>query len=372
MPNPNDLKTVEEKAKYVWDTADFVLEEEVDAAYIFSVLKKTCHEFPVFQDAELTTGQLLGRGGFSNVYEIQRIDLDDDKNHINDSNNDNIEQHTVAKAKDQFDDDDKEQNQDHKHYDLENARHTMKRRVVRRLDNRDGDVNYYCRYALKRLRPDLKNEVNYARGAIDLAIAIKYLSVLVHPNIIKMRATNGNTNGNNTRVSRDTFIVMDRLYGTLEDKMEYDWWIANKNITEAASRKYRISRISSSSGVSSLGCCEFLFGAAGTRRMKNKAKESNAVMRMRANYERERTDFLKQRVLVAYDLTAAFEYMHDFRLVYRDIKPQNIGFDIRGDVKVFDFGLMKSMNDNLKAAGEYGYNLTGFTGSIPHVSIVIQ
>lgn len=47
----------------------------------------------------------------------------------------------------------------------------------------------------------------------------------------------------------------------------------------------------------------------------------------------------------------------------------NVGFDIRGDVKVFDFGLVKSLDDHLKAPrGGYGYNLTAFTGSIPYVS----
>lgn len=37
-----------------------------------------------------------------------------------------------------------------------------------------------------------------------------------------------------------------------------------------------------------------------------------------------------ERLTVAYDLAAAFFYLHENRLVYRDIKPENIGFDIRG------------------------------------------
>lgn len=82
------------------------------------------------------------------------------------------------------------------------------------------------------------------------------------------------------------------------------------------------------------------------------------------------------------------------RLVYRDIKPevrllcffswtanedpdispmlatllpQNIGFDVRGDVKVFDFGLCKDLDPRLKAKdGGYGYRLTGRAGSLPY------
>jgi serine/threonine protein kinase len=54
-------------------------------------------------------------------------------------------------------------------------------------------------------------------------------------------------------------------------------------------------------------------------------------------------------------------------LVYRDIKPENIGFDIRGDVKIFDFGLCKNLAPNLKSQG-YGYRLTGRAGSLPYMA----
>jgi hypothetical protein len=60
--------------------------------------------------------------------------------------------------------------------------------------------------------------------------------------------------------------------------------------------------------------------------------------------------------------------------VYRDIKQENIGFDIRGDVKVFDFGLSRATSPSIKArdtttgAIEYGYNLTPRTGSIPYMA----
>eukprot|EP00536_Pseudo-nitzschia_multiseries_P005103 jgi/Psemu1/189809/e_gw1.93.84.1 len=72
--------------------------------------------------------------------------------------------------------------------------------------------------------------------------------------------------------------------------------------------------------------------------------------------------------MVLYDLSQAFAYMHELGLVYRDIKPQNIGFDVRGDVKVFDFGLMKSLDEHLKSRDGDGYRLTGFTGSIPYMA----
>lgn len=54
--------------------------------------------------------------------------------------------------------------------------------------------------------------------------------------------------------------------------------------------------------------------------------------------------------------------------MYRDIKPENIGFDLRGDVKVFDFGLCKTLSPRLKVRSGYGYRLTGRAGSLPYMA----
>jgi serine/threonine protein kinase len=50
------------------------------------------------------------------------------------------------------------------------------------------------------------------------------------------------------------------------------------------------------------------------------------------------------------------------------LEPENIGFDIRGDVKIFDFGLCKSLDPKQKAKGRYGYHLTARTGSMPYMA----
>jgi serine/threonine protein kinase len=47
--------------------------------------------------------------------------------------------------------------------------------------------------------------------------------------------------------------------------------------------------------------------------------------------------------------------------MYRDIKPDNIGFDVRGDVKIFDFGLAKEFDRTKAVDGTYRF--TGDTGS---------
>jgi len=394
---PLKTASIEEKAKYVWDTADTALEDEVDSSYIFKVLQKKCHEFPVFAgDSEITTGQILGKGGFSFVYEItninllqQQVDTKKKKIPMGRSGVNSSTYHIPEQSKDEDLDGEEEQDlqtsmdfsfqQRHqydddttkaRHYDIKEARTIMQKRATR---------FGHSRYAMKRLRPDLSNGLDYARGAIDLAIEIKFMSVLAHPNIVKMRGLSANT----PRVSLDTFIIMDRLYGTLEDKIDEEWVQRNHELTsqwhiskEVALQKTKRERF----------CCGWMCQS------KNKKEDADddddqdhntsSAANFQKRYEYDTTQLLKDRLLVAYDLTVAFQYMHDLRLIYRDIKPQNVGFDIRGDVKVFDFGLMKSMDDRIQVLQKVrhdcgdskdeechpNYKLTGFTGSIPYMA----
>ena len=45
----------------------------------------------------------------------------------------------------------------------------------------------------------------------------------------------------------------------------------------------------------------------------------------------------------ALQISAALVYLHQHHIIFRDLKPMNIGFDVRGDVKIFDFGLARIM-----------------------------
>ena len=55
-------------------------------------------------------------------------------------------------------------------------------------------------------------------------------------------------------------------------------------------------------------------------------------------------------------------------IIYRDLKPDNIGFDVRGDVKIFDFGLSRQLPPSESAVSSNSvanptFKMTGDTGS---------
>jgi serine/threonine protein kinase len=107
----------------------------------------------------------------------------------------------------------------------------------------------------------------------------------------------------------------------------------------------------------------------------------------------KKLSLLDDKLVAAFDLSAAILFLHNRNILYRDLKPgtgkrclmskrgrahwklmsnfafsvENIGFDIRDDVKLFDFGLAKEVH--LKDRDANGlFNLTAMTGSLRYMA----
>lgn len=72
--------------------------------------------------------------------------------------------------------------------------------------------------------------------------------------------------------------------------------------------------------------------------------------------------FRLERITVALQLAQAMQYLHQHNICYRDLKPDNIGFDVFGNLKLFDFGLAKELKEHKRHA-DGTYQLTANTGS---------
>ena len=176
------------------------------------------------------------------------------------------------------------------------------------------------RYVLKSLRTDLPEE-EYVKGIVDLAIEAEFLSVLSHQNIISMRAM-ANSDPHESRF----FVVLDRLSNTLDQRF---------NLWRKQAGEY---------GGMWLGpfgyCC---------------AKEHFLY------------HLWKERITAARDVASAIQYLHANGVVYRDLKPDNLGFDASGTLKLFDFGLAKRLDPDHKTHDGV-YFMTGNTGSLRYMA----
>ena len=63
----------------------------------------------------------------------------------------------------------------------------------------------------------------------------------------------------------------------------------------------------------------------------------------------------------ALKISEAMEYIHSHQIIYRDLKPQNVGIDCDGNVRLFDFGLARKLRD-----GES--SISGCTGSLRYMA----
>jgi hypothetical protein len=177
------------------------------------------NQYPVFDISEIVIGPVLGHGGFGIVNEVQDIILTMNIDNQNSRTNRNLLLHPIVVHEE--DDTTTESDSDNNNNNSKQRRH----KAIEGYDNFDGnlarsylaanvrrpttlsrgihrnnkhnpisttsnetsnnDNSTAARYAIKRLKSDL-NELNRVRGSIDLAIEVKLLSQLHHPNIGKL------------------------------------------------------------------------------------------------------------------------------------------------------------------------------------------
>jgi serine/threonine protein kinase len=232
--------------------------EIVDNVFNNSLIPDKSNDLPKFAKADVTKGKILGIGGFGTVYEVRAFD------------------ERFVRRRRSF-----RPHRDHHVDDAQVSAGDFESRkfIAEHCIRNGGDA----RYAVKQLSKDvLEDPKKYIQGVIDMAVETRILCSLEHPNIVKLRSL-----GSSTPFHEEYFIVMDRLYDTLEKRLP---------VWERRQRR-------------SVGLAGNIIDRKGTKRIK----------------------LYEERIVAAFDLSAAIGHCHKRRIIHRDLKPDNIGFDIVSD-----------------------------------------
>jgi len=240
------------------------------------------NKFGIFDRHELRVGKCLGSGGFSDVYEVLRFNPTNIGNRV-------FSSHQAA----------------------------ARERYERKATGKGGK----SKCVIKHLKADLMEEFSlFCISACDLVLEAQYLSRLNHMNILKIHGWSyGGINSFSNGKHDGYFLILERLYETLEDRVE-----AWRN--------------------------EHIIHGNGNGRIQENLIEQ-----------------LLARTRVAHGIASAVEYLHSKNIVFRDLKPDNIGFDENGVVKIFDFGLAREMPRNGTNANEL-FEMSGRIGTARYMA----
>jgi serine/threonine protein kinase len=135
--------------------------------------------------------------------------------------------------------------------------------------------------AMKCLRPQIRSDAEqFMIGVEDLVHETTMLASLDHPNIIKIHGRAGGVDSRSSRLDDGFFILLERLQDTLMDRINR--W---KN--------------------------------------QNSGKAGHPSL---------------SQINTAYSIADAISHLHSKGIMFRDLKPANVGFDSTGVLKLFDFG----------------------------------
>jgi len=111
------------------------------------------------------------------------------------------------------------------------------------------------------------------------------------------------------------FLIIDRLNETLDTRIKR-WKKEKRKALSKNGKKKRETVV-----------------AKGLKTLATKRLSAEDISRQEsmANYNGEISE---DQVDVALQMASALMYLHGKNIMFRDLKPQNVGFDVRGDVKV--------------------------------------
>lgn len=191
------------------------------------------------------------------------------------------------------------------------------------------ETTEYCRYVMKCLRKDvINNKELYKNASVELSAEAKILSSISHANVITIRGHGSSCETESeTGLPEGYFLILDRLYETLDQRIQ-KWRLQEKGRT--------------------------------FRRLSLQKKLFTMEKRSNSSIPRD-------RIKISVGISAALKYLHGRNIIYRDLKPENLGFDARGEIKLFDFAFSKDLSTSIQYS-DGTYKLTSGIGTLRYMA----
>jgi serine/threonine protein kinase len=169
------------------------------------------------------------------------------------------------------------------------------------------------KYAVKRLDAECMDKIMFLKGVVGLAMEAKFLAALNHVNVIKLYGVS--TDG---PFADNFFLLLERMDETLTKRIK-KWMDIERQ-------------------------CQGITGVfTGSKR---KLKEVRS-----------------EQMLSAFEIAKGTSHLHQKGIIFRDLKPDNCGFNASGVLKLFDFGLARELKESERLK-DGTYKMTGFTGAL--------
>lgn len=187
------------------------------------------------------------------------------------------------------------------------------------------------RYAMKHLKAKLLTQPdNFRLAAAELAVEAHMLASFDHPNVMKIRgwATNGVASFSDGRHD-SFFLLLDRLDETLDQRIA-SW---QKRVEMQSQQPENITGNLVSDLWRRLSIAPSHDGYP-----THQQHQQNCFAEEKLDIE----SLCLERLGVCVEIASALAYLHSKCVIFRDLKPNNIGF-LNGRVQLFDFGLSREL-----------------------------